>query len=115
MKSSIYKTFAGITGAFGAIGGIICAFATPFGFISTISIWVSTLILCFIIYGIALILQYLEELGAGENIKSTSVKAPTVKEQESQNTITSEDEWICPKCGSKNKNYVGSCGCGYTK
>ena len=27
----------------------------------------------------------------------------------------SENEWKCPKCGSINQNYVGTCGCGEVK
>ncbi len=26
-----------------------------------------------------------------------------------------ENEWLCPKCGKKNLNYIGTCGCGYAK
>ena len=25
------------------------------------------------------------------------------------------NEWVCPKCGRKNQNYVGTCGCGEVK
>ena len=27
----------------------------------------------------------------------------------------SDTEWRCQKCGTINANYVGTCGCGYTK
>lgn len=29
-----------------------------------------------------------------------------------KNPVAGADEWLCPKCGRINKNYVGSCGCG---
>lgn len=29
--------------------------------------------------------------------------------------LDKKDVWRCPVCGAKNANYVGSCGCGYSK
>ena len=31
------------------------------------------------------------------------------------NQTLNTNEWICPKCGRTNQNYVGTCGCGEVK
>lgn len=46
--------------------------------------------------------------------KNTSAESPE------ENTgvtdeIIGDNEWKCPKCGTVNQNYVGSCGCGQIK
>ncbi|MGN1111634.1 MAG: zinc-ribbon domain-containing protein [Acutalibacteraceae bacterium] len=31
------------------------------------------------------------------------------------NRVPEKNEWLCPKCGKINVNYVGTCGCGEVK
>lgn len=32
-----------------------------------------------------------------------------------RNRQPQDNEWVCPSCGRINSNYVGTCGCGYSK
>lgn len=54
------------------------------------------------------------ELNSSNNSKcfkcKTDLSAIIIKRQ----TVAS-NEWVCPKCGRKNQNYVGTCGCGEVK
>lgn len=54
------------------------------------------------------------ELNSSNNSKcfkcKTDLPAIIIKRQ----TVAS-NEWVCPKCGRKNQNYVGTCGCGEVK
>lgn len=130
MKSSIFKAITAIIGILGGIGGIVTSNAFgEFNFVILLSSWLSVSLLCLIFYGIASVLEYLEELGAGNKTSEIANDSDTINSAgavQTQNTTVSSapihniekassGDWICPECGVPNKNYVGSCGCGYTK
>lgn len=122
----MYKYITALIAIFGAIGGIYLGFKIPslqynsmtegynsnFNIGLAISCWISVIILCLIFYGIASILEYLENLGAYQN-ESIETETPTISLKNAENI--DKGDWICPKCGTINKTYVGSCGCGYSK
>lgn len=54
------------------------------------------------------------EDNSGEFFTKLKGVAPLNKAQ-SVNPNPSVNEWKCPKCGSTNQNYVGTCGCGEKK
>lgn len=129
MKSSFYKVITGIIAVLGFIGGIVLGNTVKVYDFNTwlmIESWIATTILCLIFYGIASALEYLEELGAGENNSSnisTSYNAyndrlsaqPIFRDEKPISKTLTENEWKCPKCGKINQNYVGTCGCGTNK
>ncbi len=122
MKSKAYKIKTGIIAAIGGVSGIYCFFAMPNynivegtsspDFYLLLSVWISTFLVCSIFYGIASILEYLEDLGAYQD-ESIETKTHAISLKNAENI--DKGDWICPKCGNVNKTYVGSCGCGYSK
>lgn len=121
MKSSLYKNVTAIVGILGIIGGVVLGnviksidfntFETGFNFALMISCWIGTALLCLIFYGIACILEYLENMGKESSIEET----PAPVDVQPTSEPAEKGDWICPKCGKINKKYVGSCGCGYSK
>lgn len=106
MNSKFYKGITVVLLILGAVGGIALGavfqsvhtnFLTDtvtrsFNFTLMLVCWVSTVLLCLIFGGIAKILAYLEELGAGKS----SVIAITT-------------DWECPKCHCMNKAEATEC------
>ncbi|MCI7085324.1 hypothetical protein MR988_04345 [bacterium] len=124
MKSSFYKVITGIIAVLGFIGGIILGNTVKINNFNTwlmIEGWVATAILCLIFYGIASALEYLEDLGAGQNISSnmpTSYNAyndrlsseQTFKDERPISKKAAENKWECPNCHSMNSyNDSGEC------
>lgn len=67
-------------------------------------------------------LENIERSICGENSTINTTKPLNDYIQTAVNGIHSklekeptENEWKCPKCGSINQNYVGTCGCGEVK
>lgn len=128
MKSSIYKVITGVIAVLGFIGGIILGNTVKvydFNTALMIESWIATALLCLIFYGIASVLEYLEDLGAGQNTSSDTPTSynyndrlssePIFKDEKPIPKTPTENEWKCPKCGKINQNYVGTCGCGTNK
>lgn len=140
MKSKQFKTISGLLVLVGAILGIVLGFAcqTP-----TYSVWYDShkeyafntglmfetwilfdLIALFFAW-LASVLEKLENIErsiCGENTTINTTKPLNDYIQTAVNGIHSklekeptENEWKCPKCGSINQNYVGTCGCGQVK
>lgn len=87
--------------------------------------WIATALLCLVFGGIAKILTYLEELGAGNSVstQTTDWECPKChcmnKEEATEcfnchlkhnNNLQSDDKWECPKCHSLN-SYNGNPEC----
>lgn len=127
MKSKVYEVISWIILVMGLTGGIVMGTTIPkldfdnitgnyiSSFNATVMFycWVGTVLLFLIFFGIASILKYLEELGAGQKIIEEEPVVPIKIERPS--APLEQGDWICPKCGRVNKKYVGSCGCGYSK
>lgn len=128
MKSTVFKAITVVLAIFGAGTSVVLGFAMPtfsynpitedfttsnFNFGLMFSCLIGVAILCSLFAGITCILDYLEELGAGQNTDDQEVAAPIKIERTSE--PVEKGDWICPKCGRVNKKYVGSCGCGYSK
>lgn len=45
----------------------------------------------------------------------TPLTSKTNNQNKAYNQTLYKNEWICPKCGRTNQNYVGTCGCGEVK
>lgn len=43
------------------------------------------------------------------------IQEENLETAQEKNTVSSQNEWKCPKCGKTNSNYIGTCGCGETK
>lgn len=81
----------------------------------------SVLVLFSILNALANILEAQEKISEKLNIVPTTVQ----KNEKSvgyvhdgeyrapENSVT--NEWVCPKCGKHNADYVGTCGCGTVK
>lgn len=124
MKSSFYKVITGIVAVLGFIGGIVLGnnvkiydFNTPL----MIGSWVGTALLCLIFYGIASVLEYLEEISVSKNnslhasssYNSNNNGSPLehfLKDEKSNSKTPAENEWKCPNCHSMNLyNDNGEC------
>lgn len=140
MKSKQFKTIAGLLVLVGAIFGIVLGFACQ---IPTYSVWYDShkeyafnvglmfetwmvFDLLALFFGwLASVLEKLENIEhsiCGENSTINTTKPLNDYIQTAVNSIHSklekeptENEWKCPKCGSVNQNYVGTCGCGQVK
>ena len=45
----------------------------------------------------------------------TPLTSKANNQNKAYNQTLNKNEWICPKCGRTNQNYVGTCGCGEVK
>lgn len=124
MKSSIYKVITGIIAVLGFIGGIVLGNTVKVYDFNTwlmIESWVATAILCLIFYGLASALEYLEELGAGQNDSSNTQttynayndrlsEQPIFRDEKPISKTHTGNEWECPNCHSMNLyNDSGEC------
>lgn len=48
-----------------------------------------------------------------ENVYLLKKDVESLKGQTERNVT--ENLWVCPRCGTKNPKFVGTCGCGYSK
>ena len=105
MKSKFYKVIAVIIAILGGVGGIYLGsifgdFYSSFNAGIMISCWVGVVILCLIFYGIASALEYLEELGAGQDEEQENNIVIRNEKPVVKNTAKTTDNnmWECPKC-----------------
>lgn len=122
MNSKFYKGITVVLLILGAVGGIALGavfqsvhtnFLTDtvtrsFNFTLMLVCWVSTVLLCLIFGGIAKILAYLEELGAGKSsviAKTTDWECSNCHlphNSNKQQKPVSNDKWECPQCHCVN-------------
>ena len=110
VKSKFYKVIAVIIAILGGVGGIYLGsifgdFYSGFNAGIMISCWVGVVILCLIFYGIASALEYLEELGAGQDEEQENNIVVRNEKPVVKNTAKTTDNnmWECPNCHSKNQ------------
>lgn len=112
MKSSFYKVITGIIAVLGFIGGIVLGNTVKVYDFNTwlmIESWIATAILCLIFYGIASALEYLEDLGAGQN-NSSNIQTSYNAYNDKLSTQSNVKKWECPNCHSMNLyNDSGEC------
>lgn len=147
--SKVFKGIGGVLVALGIIGGIAAgaifqipqvsldsysntySTRTEFNFPLMICVFISVAILCVLVFGIAFILEYLEDIkeqlktvehsekttSPFKNLNSSVSSFQVEPSDQSMPKITqpASDEWKCPNCERINKNYVGTCGCGHHK
>lgn len=140
-KSKVFMIIGAVVAVLGAIGSIAMGFifktsrieqglystytvSSDFNFWAMIAGLISIAILCIFIFGIAIALEYLEDIKAQlsaidtnkanaplfKNISQSAAQTPIKKVAQPES-----DEWKCPVCGRINKNYVGTCACGIQK
>ena len=130
MNSKFYKGITVVLLILGAVGGIALGavfqsvhtnFLTDtvtrsFNFTLMLVCWVSTVLLCLIFGGIAKILTYLEELGAGKSsviAKTTDWECSNCHLEHTdsrQAKFVSNDKWECPQCHCINSyNDIAEC------
>lgn len=138
MKSKTIKIVAVLLLFIGIIFGIVLVFAceitTHSGYYGTRQVfnvglmfetWMVFDLLALFFGWLASVLEKLENIErsiCGENSTINANKPLNDYVQTAINSIHSklekeptENEWKCPKCGSINQNYVGTCGCGQVK
>ncbi len=139
MKSKQFKTIAGLLVLVGVIFGIVLGFACQvnvetkwynsakyaFNVGLMFETWMVFDLLALFFGWLASVLEKLENIErsiCAENSTINTTKPLNDYIQTAVNGIHSklekepaENEWKCPKCGSINQNYVGTCGCGEEK
>lgn len=79
----------------------------------------SVLVLFSVLNALANILEIQEKISEKLNIASTTVQKKSAGDVHNgeyrapENSVA--NEWVCPKCGKHNADYVGTCGCGTVK
>lgn len=138
MKSKTIKTVAVLLPLIGIIFGIVLGFACEvhvsgswssakyaFNVGLMFETWMFFDLLALFFGWLGSVLEKLENIEhsiCGENSTINTKKPLNDYIQTAVNGIHSkiekeptENEWKCPKCGSINQNYVGTCGCGQVK
>lgn len=138
MKSKTIKTVAVLLPLIGIIFGIVLGFACEINtsnwyssakYVFNVGLmfetWMVFDLLALFFGWLASILEKLENIErsiCGENTTINTNKPLNDYIQTAVNGIHSklekeptENEWKCPKCGSVNQSYVGTCGCGQVK
>lgn len=139
MKSKTIKTVSVLLPLIGIIFGIVLGFACQinvetkwynsakyaFNVGLMFETWMVFDLLALFFGWLASVLEKLENIErsiCGENSTINTTKPLNDYIQTAVNGIHSklekeptENEWKCPKCGSINQDYVGTCGCGQVK
>lgn len=103
-------------GAILLIGGMIGAIiiTKQLGFLSAISVYIMALVLPVILLAIAEILDNQEYIIALNKQVSPTLLDSLEKEAEEKGMLL-DGGWKCPKCGTVNRSYFGTCKCGEKK
>lgn len=68
-----------------------------------------------VVFDIKAIRNSLEKSNGESNADTRNARSVTTPSQEAVKNTPAANTWKCPKCGTINQNYAGTCGCGESK